>query len=95
MADENVSPYIILVQIIFSGPLGSFGSFLSQFENRVPLRLVQGGVGSVALLQYFRAVFLLPEDLHSELILFLVWLRGLDVKSDYISSLLLNVQKDK
>ena len=37
---------------IFSGPLGVIGLILSQFENRVPLKPVLGGVGSVAPLHY-------------------------------------------
>ena len=48
----NVSLYIIIVQIIFSVPLGSYGLILLHFKNRVPLKSVLGGAGSVALLHY-------------------------------------------
>ena len=34
---------------ILSGPMGVIWLLPSQFENRVPLKPVQGGVGSVAL----------------------------------------------
>ena len=69
---------------IFSGPFGIIGLILSQFENMVPLKPVLGGVGqcsTITLLHMNRlnktesaifvslVCFLLPEDLHSELIL--------------------------
>ena len=44
---KKVSPYIIIVQITFSGPLGSLNSFQS-FENSVPLKPVLGGLAGVA-----------------------------------------------
>ena len=37
-----------IVQIIFSGPLGSLSSLCSYLEKRVPLKPVQVGVPSVA-----------------------------------------------
>ena len=37
---------------IFSGPFGIIGLILNLFENRVPLKPVLGGVGSVAPLHY-------------------------------------------
>ena len=37
---------------IFWSVLGIIGLILSQFENRVPLKPVLGGVGSVAPLHY-------------------------------------------
>ena len=65
---ENVSPYIIIVQITFSGPflsgpisikyylllqmIHSIVLILSQFENRVPLKPVLGGMESIAPLHY-------------------------------------------
>ena len=41
-------PCIIIVQIIFPGPLGSLSSFNSYFENRVLIKPVLGGVAGVA-----------------------------------------------
>ena len=43
-------PYIIILQIIFPGPLGSLSSFNSYFENRVLLKPVVEGVAGVAYL---------------------------------------------
>ena len=48
---ENQRCFIKLtyVDYIFSGPLGSLGT-LSQLENRIPLKPMPRGLGSVALL---------------------------------------------
>ena len=43
---------IIIVQIIYFLVLWDHRLILSQFENRVPLKPVLGGVGSVAPLNY-------------------------------------------
>ena len=66
---------IIIVQIIFSGPLGLLSSFLV-FENRVPLKTVLGGVAGVAHLNRLNktefAIFiylmwsLFPKDLTNQ-----------------------------
>ena len=64
---------VVAVKCQFSGPLGVSGT-----ENRVSLKLRLAGVGSVAPLHYNKTesaicfslmCFLLPADLHSELIL--------------------------
>ena len=47
-AHTKKGPYIILVQIIFSDPLGPLSSFQS-FENRVPLKPVLGGMAGLAV----------------------------------------------
>ena len=47
VAAVNVAPHIIIVRIIFSGPLGILMSFTS-FENRVLLKAVLVDVAGVA-----------------------------------------------
>ena len=77
------SLYIIIMQSIFTGPLGSLGSF-SQFENRVLLKPALEGVAIVAPIiagheqtqlnrvcyfHYFGIFFASKESSYTELIL--------------------------